>query len=130
MTEAQVLGEIAHHNISAMLTANRRRLGPHARAFSLSASEAMLPCNAHSIALACGLPRETVRRKVASLLKRGWLRRSGHGDLFVTEVPGPRFEDFNFELARKVFETHGWLLSILEAEEKRVEAFPKDRHRP
>ena len=127
MTEAQVLGEVAHHNISAMLTAGRRRKDPHARPFTLSAGEAMLPCNAHSIALGCGLPRETVRRKVASLVRRGWLRRSGRGDLFVTEAPGARFAEFNFDFARKIFETHGWLASILETENEAAAPHPGRR---
>ena len=119
MTAALVLGEVAHHNISAMLTAGRR-MDPHARPFSLPAEQAMLPCNVHSIALACGLPRETVRRKVASLLERGWLRRSGRGDLFVTDVPVARFEEFNVEFARRIFETHDWLVSIVEAPQEAV----------
>ena len=130
MTAAQVLGEVAHHNISAMLTAGRRRMDPHARPFSLSAEQAMLPCNAYSIALACGLPRETVRRKVASLVGRGWLRRSGRGDLFVTEVPVARFEEFNFEFARRVFETHDWLVSILEEPKEPVTRSPASRRKP
>jgi hypothetical protein len=130
MTAAQVLGEVAHHNISAMLTAGRRRMDPHAGPFSLSAEQAMLPCNVHSIAVACGLPRETVRRKVASLVERGWLRRSGRGDLFVTDVPVARFEEFNVELARKVFETHDWLVSILEAPEEPVARPPAGPRKP
>ena len=129
MTAALVLGEVAHHNISAMLTAGRR-MDPHARPFSLPAEQAMLPCNVHSIALACGLPRETVRRKVASLLERGWLRRSGRGDLFVTDVPVARFEEFNVEFARRIFETHDWLVSILEAPEEPVARPPVSRREP
>lgn len=130
MTAAQVLGEVAHHNISAMLTAGRRRVDPHARPFSLSPEQAMLPCNVHSIAVACGLPRETVRRKVALLVERGWLRRSGRGDLFVSDVPVAQFEEFNFEFARRVFETHDWLVSILGASEAPVAQPPASRRKP
>jgi hypothetical protein len=130
MTEAQVLGEIAHHNISAMLTAGRRASNPHARAFCLSPEEGLLPCNAHSVALACGLPRETVRRKVAALVERGWLRRSGRGDLFVTDVPVDRFEEFNYEFARKILETHDWLVSILKGPEEPAGRPPASRRKP
>ena len=130
MTEAEVLGEVAHHNISAMLMTGSRRMDPRARSFTLPAGEAMLPCNTHSIALGCRLPRETVRRKVASLVKRGWLRRSGRGDLFVTEAPSARFVEFNFDFARKVFETHGWLASILETGSEAAAPHPAGRRKP
>jgi len=37
--------------------------------------------NAHSIAEYTGIPRETVRRKVAALITCGWAARDDHGDL-------------------------------------------------
>lgn len=37
--------------------------------------------NAHSVALYADMPRETVRRKVAKLIDRGWLTSDDHGTL-------------------------------------------------
>jgi transposase-like protein len=64
----------------------------------------MLPCNAYSISQTWGLPRETVRRRVAALVKRGWLRRDERADLFVTDLPGKHFWDFNVELTKRLLE--------------------------
>lgn len=41
--------------------------------------------NTQSIADSTGIPRETVRRKVARLIDRGWVRRNEDGTLEVTE---------------------------------------------
>lgn len=40
--------------------------------------------NVQSVADYTGIPRETVRRKVAALIKRGWVRREEDGDLHPT----------------------------------------------
>lgn len=40
--------------------------------------------NAHSLSAYTGMPRETVRRKVATLVKRGWIERDARGDLHPT----------------------------------------------
>lgn len=67
------------------------------------------PCNALSISDATGMPRETVRRKVKELEKRGWLVREGARSLTLTpraiEQLGPPgraiMEDFR-ETARVI----------------------------
>ena len=41
--------------------------------------------NVQSIADCSGIPRETVRRKVARLIERGWVEKRGHGGLLATE---------------------------------------------
>jgi hypothetical protein len=78
---AIVLGEIGIHNVGAWLG----RADNDARALAnLGRHEEVLrPCNALSIAEATGIPRETVRRKVAALIKRGLVYRSTRGHLFV-----------------------------------------------
>lgn len=43
-----------------------------------------LDINLRSIAAFSGIPRETVRRKVAELVKRGWVVRAGNGSLAAT----------------------------------------------
>ena len=42
------------------------------------------PCNAYSISVATGLPRETVRRKIGRLVELGWIRRRRNGHLYLT----------------------------------------------
>ena len=49
----------------------------------LSATDAVA-INVLSIANFTGIPRETVRRKVAALIERGWIDREGNGDLCPT----------------------------------------------
>ena len=49
------------------------------------ADDATPAINAHSIAQFAGMPRETVRRKVAQLIERGWVERDERGDLRPTE---------------------------------------------
>jgi hypothetical protein len=41
--------------------------------------------NAHSLSASTGMPRETVRRKVAVLVERGWIERDARGDLHPTK---------------------------------------------
>jgi hypothetical protein len=42
------------------------------------------PANAHSVAQATGIPRETVRRKLEKLIALGWVERNTRGHLFIT----------------------------------------------
>ncbi len=42
-------------------------------------------CNAMSISESTGIPRETVRRKIRVLIKKGWLKQLGPDKLVVTE---------------------------------------------
>lgn len=79
-----LLGEIALHNIGVLENADE-----DVSTGDWLEPEAMLrrglkPCNAYSIAAATGLPRETVRRKIARLAEKGWIRRNRQGHLYVT----------------------------------------------
>ncbi len=44
----------------------------------------MPSCSAISLAAATGLPRETIRRKVARLIELGWLEKTGRADVRIT----------------------------------------------
>lgn len=95
---AILLGEIALHNIGALQNGVARRgstrTPPTAEAQAADSDEdhcGLKPCNAYSIAAATGLPRETVRRKVARLIELGWIRREDNGHLFVTDDALERF---------------------------------------
>lgn len=96
LVEAIVLGEIAHHNLAAVRTtaADLRGLSQQL-AGDASPGLTLLPTNAYSIAEACGIPRETVRRKVTRLVRRGWIAKDAGGNLFVTPLPQAHFSDVN-----------------------------------
>ena len=90
---AILLGEIALHNVGALQHGLARR-GHNGNGHDEADSEDVLaeafmrnmnPCNAYSIAAATGLPRETVRRKIARLIEMGWIVRNGNGHLYLTE---------------------------------------------
>lgn len=75
-----LLGEIALHNVGALESGAEAILESDAE----SAVSRLRPCNAYSIAAATGLPRETVRRKIARLVELGWIERRENGHLFLT----------------------------------------------
>ncbi len=85
LVAAIVLGEVAHHNLAPLISAARtpRELSEALRAKGTDLPRTFLPTNTFSIAQATGIPRETVRRKVASLTRRGWLVKDADGNLFV-----------------------------------------------
>lgn len=103
LVAAIILGEVAHHNIRLALQSRSTR----EEVLALESHEALgelLPCNAFSVSQATGLPRETVRRKVLGLIRRGWLVRNRRGELEVSAVPGEVFGTFNFELTNGVLQ--------------------------
>lgn len=103
MVAAMVLGEIAHRNVEAWLADERnaeRTLHDPAQR-----TAAMRPCNALSIAQACNLPRETVRRKVVLLERLGYISRSADGYLYLTPTVGDGFEDMTATLVEDLLAT-------------------------
>lgn len=63
--------------------------------------------NTHSLAAYTAMPRETVRRKVAALIARGWIDRDARGDLH----PTPRAAE---ELAGATDATLAYIRQIVE----------------
>lgn len=76
---AVLLGEIALHNL-------------HGLEDDPDVCRRMRPCNAYSVAASTGIPRETVRRKVARLVELGWIEKRPGGHLFVTPAAIQHFE--------------------------------------
>ena len=111
MVAAIVLGEIAHRNVEAWLAEYdnpEEMLNDPARREML-----MRPCNALSIAETCGLPRETVRRKIVGLIDRGYVYRSEEGLLFLTSNVGDDFEDMTASNVEALLATARRLESLL-----------------
>jgi hypothetical protein len=61
--------------------------------------------NAHSVASATGIPRETVRRKVKWLVERGWIRVGERGELSIAEGIAQQFAQFNGETVERFLDT-------------------------
>jgi len=102
LIQAIVLGAIAHHNV-ALLSRQQAFDGMQIRnIIKKMGEEAILsPCNAFSISQSTGIPRETVRRKIASLVAKNWIKRDTKGQVFITDLPAIEFEQFNFELVNE-----------------------------
>lgn len=93
---AMVLGEIATHNVGAWLLGKSN--DPNVLEDVQSHTKVLRPCNALSIAEASNIPRETVRRKVESLIERGWIYRSAEGHLFVHPSVINKFDPMTAEM--------------------------------
>jgi hypothetical protein len=72
------------------------------------------PCNAMSVSQSTGIPRETVRRKIRELIARGWLRREGPDELFVTGEPSRHFAEFNLETLGHFYDAAHKILPLVE----------------
>ena len=103
MVAAIVLGEIAHRNVEDWLADHDNREAPLLD--PVQRERVMRPCNALSIAESCGLPRETVRRKVIKLIEQGYVYRSDEGYLYVTPTVGDGFTDMNAALIEALINT-------------------------
>lgn len=99
LTAAIVLGVIGQHNYRRYYTESGRKLEGHfhelvARGDHLPHAR---PCNALSISDSTGIPRETVRRKIRMLIRKGWVKQVDRDKLIVTEVPAQHFVEFNMD---------------------------------
>jgi hypothetical protein len=61
-------------------------------------------CNAHSVACATGIPRETVRRKVRWLEGKGWLTVGARGELSIKPGIAKQFEQFDAATVERFLE--------------------------
>lgn len=96
---AMVLGEIAHHNTRQLVREVIPRSGKSAARFAKDEplDAHFRRCNALSVAEASGIPRETVRRKVAKLEDMGLVERDESGGLAITRKVGRHFRGFDRE---------------------------------
>jgi DNA-binding IclR family transcriptional regulator len=73
----------------------------------------MNSCNVFSISEATGIPRETVRRKVGQLLKKGLLYRDEHKRLMVRSGVSAGFAKRNAETTEEILALAAKLQSLL-----------------
>jgi hypothetical protein len=64
----------------------------------------MRHCNAYSVSCATGIPRETVRRKVQWLSKKGWVTISERGELAIPAGLSKQFSRFDAETVKRFLE--------------------------
>ena len=109
-----VLGEIANHNVSGFFTEQGscievlKQLKTRPERIKL-----LKPTNAFSISEVTGIPRETVRRKIDKLQKKGWIVKSEQGELFISETVGDHFTtEFNKKILAELFEANDCLRKL------------------
>ncbi len=102
-----VLGEIAHHNISGFFSTQGTCLKIQKQfATYPDRMRHLKPANAFSISEATGIPRETVRRKIDKLQKKGWIIKNDRSEVVICETVSDHFtKEFNKEILAELFET-------------------------
>ena len=112
-----VLGEIAHHSTSRHFSKAGNQAGSIPELKAADPELAGTPsCSAFSLAAATGLPRETVRRKIARLVELGWVARTGRAEVRLTPKVGEVFvPEFNMSLLDQLLKTAEQLREILNA---------------
>lgn len=110
-----VLGEIAHHNILRFYSSNGDGMEVHEEMVNHPEWVRYLePTNAFSISSATGIPRETVRRKIAKLEKKGWIVKNNRGEVFMSETVAEHFmKDFNKIILSELLETSKCIRDLL-----------------
>lgn len=111
-----VLGEIAHHNLAnhfpTRSEADRETLPNYLGNAEMRAR--MPACNAYSLAAATGMPRETIRRKIARLVELGWVERPSRREIRITDKVSEHFlPDFNVQLLTKLLITSDRIRGVL-----------------
>lgn len=107
-----ILGEIAHRNYEYWFARN-----PDTEIALLDPAESQKiarPSNALSIATACGLPRETVRRKVNEMIACGWLIRDERDYLYVRPGVAPEFDALTIGTVEAFLQTADRLKTLVE----------------
>lgn len=115
---AIVLGEIAQHNVRRFFESPETQADP-ARQLNVLEAQQDVPlssCNALSISRSTGIPRETVRRRVEELVRRGWVRRDARGHLRVADGLAQHFEQFDREHVEHFLRTAQRLAAVVAPE--------------
>lgn len=109
-----VLGEIATRNLGQFFDSGGAHDLPESVLNDPNHQRRLLrPCNALSISNATGIPRETVRRRVKSLLELGWVDQDDHGHLFVTQKAAERFQRMTLSALEQLLPVAHTLSAIL-----------------
>jgi hypothetical protein len=117
LTAAVVLATIAQHNVQRFYDEVARDSEPGLDRL-VEAGE-HLPhlryCNALSVSAATGIPRETVRRKVRWLEKKGWITVGERRQLEISRNIGEQFAGFDASMIGRFEACARQVLGILDA---------------
>lgn len=109
-----VLAEIAHHSSSGAFKPGNRS----GSTFRPEEAGPLPSCSAYSLAAATGLPRETVRRKIARLTELGWVEKTGRAEVRLTAKVAEHFTpDFNVRLLDRFLETSDRIRGVLASDQ-------------
>lgn len=109
LTLCLVLGEIASRNTERFYDERR---GVQATPM-MGHKQAFLPCNALSISDVTGIPRETVRRKLAKLVDLGWIEKTPDDMYVITDKIGQVFAAFDDSQTYDLMRTSEQIKSVL-----------------
>lgn len=113
LAQVIVLGEISLRNVSQFFDKGGAETPEKLLDDRQRRDQLMQSCNALSISEATGIPRETVRRKVALLIDKGWLYRDPHQRLMVSPRGGAGFTRRNAQATRDILELAHKLSALL-----------------
>lgn len=114
LTLVIVLAEIAHHSSHPHFPPSTDGDKSGGELWD-GAGFARLPsCSAFSLATATGLPRETVRRKIARLTELGWIEKTGRAEVRITPKVAEHFTpEFNIRLLDQLLRTADGIRGVL-----------------
>lgn len=109
-----VLGEIGTRNVGYFFDAEKDSIASEDVLADVSEHHRLMrPCNALSISEATGIPRETVRRKIDMLIKKGWVYKNEKGHIYLTPEVAQHFEQFLFNSIEALLPSARALIDVL-----------------
>lgn len=114
MVQIIVLGEIAMRNVSQFFRKGGSDVPEKLLEDQERRRKLLQPCNVLSISEATGIPRETVRRKVAVLIDKGWLYRDERKRLMVRPGLSAAFARSNAQTTLEILALAAKLQELLE----------------
>lgn len=135
LAAAIVLGEISHHN-TAKLFSPDEAANETLRAVQNDPScwTGMEGCNAYSMSCATGIPRETVRRKITELKKRGWVEEVPKQGMRITKACADHFgADYSLRFLNGLLRASRIIEALLADKDEggdKKKPSSRSRHRP
>lgn len=113
MTLCIVLGEIGQANMRRFVHASHLDGVPTRTADTEAMDGITKGCNGLSVSMASGIPRETVRRKISTLIDLGLITAHPGGGWVATAEAARRFSPmFNRDLSRRLLRTAKSILEL------------------
>jgi hypothetical protein len=128
LAQAIVLGEVAVHNVLRLQQPGSNAVDADKLWNCNDLQNVLLPCNALSISQSTGIPRETVRRKIAKLVKKGWMEQNTKGEVIITQAVCLKFvPELNNEMLNTVLTAGNDIRDLTRKSPVKVVPQQKDR---